>query len=168
MVLAAPPSGKRRSFPRCAEAWPFQAPALSFLRTTLASQGLDPGAAGEIVESLADLPRVSRSGGGPRAALEKAGLAEHIAHVRPRRSRHISPTRGRTGISARRLNVEPAQAALVAAHVWDVLGARSAGYDAIWIDRTERCWPQPSGEPARRVHDLEHAASLLVGTLATR
>jgi 2-haloacid dehalogenase len=43
----------------------------------------------------------------------------------------------------------PSGATLVAAHGWDVAGARAAGYRAIWIDSSERVWPLPDGEPAR-------------------
>lgn len=35
----------------------------------------------------------------------------------------------------------------MAAHGWDVLGARAAGLSAIWVDRLERRWPFPTVEP---------------------
>jgi FMN phosphatase YigB (HAD superfamily) len=50
---------------------------------------------------------------------------------------------------------------LVAAHGWDVLGARAAGLDAVWVDRVEHVWPFPSAEPAR-APDLERAVELAV------
>jgi 2-haloacid dehalogenase len=36
---------------------------------------------------------------------------------------------------------------MVAAHAWDVNGARAAGPRAIWIRRLERRWPFPIPEP---------------------
>jgi 2-haloacid dehalogenase len=48
----------------------------------------------------------------------------------------------------------PPDATLVAAHAWDVIGARAAGRRAVWVDRLEPRWPLP-GEP----HELR-ASSL--------
>lgn len=50
---------------------------------------------------------------------------------------------------------------LVAAHAWDVAGARAAGLRAIWVDRDERHWPLPSLEPAERAHSLIEAVELV-------
>ena len=97
-----------------------------------------------------------------QALLERAGLADLIGHVfttaeveaykpHPRPYRHV----------CEQLGIEPRQAVLVAAHGWDVFGAKAAGLDAIWIDRIERCWPLPSGEP-QRAADLAEAAEMLV------
>jgi 2-haloacid dehalogenase len=44
---------------------------------------------------------------------------------------------------------------LVAAHGWDVAGARAAGLRAIWVSRGEREWPLAGHEP------VEQAPSLL-------
>jgi 2-haloacid dehalogenase len=52
-------------------------------------------------------------------------------------------------------------ATLVAAHGWDVLGARAAGLDAVWIDREEREWPFPFDAPPRAA-DLVGAAQLVI------
>ena len=46
---------------------------------------------------------------------------------------------------------------LVAAHAWDVLGARAAGLRAIWVDRDERTWPLPGLEPGERAASLVEA-----------
>jgi 2-haloacid dehalogenase len=167
---------------------PFQELALSTLRTTLASHGLDPASADEIVHALQDvpaypearaalsriaaagLPRVVLTNGGSKQTkqlLEKSGLDEHVAHVftteeveaykpDPRPYRHVCES----------LGIEPPQAVLVAAHAWDVAGAKATGYEAIWIDRTERCWPLPGDEPDRRAHDLEDAAAQLAELVA--
>lgn len=162
---------------------PFQELALATLRTTLAGHGLDPASADEIVDALEEVPaypeagaalaRIAAAGqplavltnGGAlqtRKLLARSGLDELVADVftteeveaykpDPRPYRYVCES----------LGIEPGQAVLVAAHAWDVVGARSAGYETVWIDRTERCWPLPSGEPVRRAHDLEDAAAVL-------
>jgi 2-haloacid dehalogenase len=56
----------------------------------------------------------------------------------------------------------PERATLVAAHAWDVVGARAAGYRAVWVDREERDWPLPVGAPKLRAGDLVEAARLAV------
>jgi 2-haloacid dehalogenase len=162
---------------------PFEQLALCTLRTTLASHGHDPARADGIVDALGDVPAYAEAGtalariaaagrplvvltnGGAsqtKQLLEQSGLDAFVEEVftteeveaykpDPRPYRHVCES----------LGIEPEQAVLVAAHAWDVVGARSAGYEAIWIDRTERSWPLPGGEPARRAHDLEDAAALL-------
>jgi 2-haloacid dehalogenase len=165
---------------------PFPKLALSTLRTTLASHGLDPADADEIVEAVGEVPaypdaraalaRLAAAGltvvvltngdaGQTGGLLERSGLDRLVADVftaaeveayKP----HPAPYRH----ACESLGIEPAQAVLVAAHAWDVVGAQSAGYEAIWVDRTERCWPLPGGEPSRRAHDLEEAAALVSTT----
>ncbi len=54
----------------------------------------------------------------------------------------------------------PAGAALVAAHGWDVVGARAAGYRAVWVDREEGGWLLPVAEPELRASGLVEAAAL--------
>jgi hypothetical protein len=49
---------------------------------------------------------------------------------------------------------------LIAAHAWDIVGAATAGLDAIWVDRLERRWPLPVGEPQRRAATLLEAVEL--------
>jgi 2-haloacid dehalogenase len=46
---------------------------------------------------------------------------------------------------------------LVAAHAWDVAGARAAGVRAIWVDRDERTWPVAGAEPGERAGSLVEA-----------
>jgi 2-haloacid dehalogenase len=164
---------------------PFHELALSTVRATLASRGLDPAGAEEIAAALDDLPaypeaaaaldRIAEAGlpavvltnGGAshtRALLEQSGLDEHIAHVFTTEEVEAYKPDPRPYLYVcESLGIEPAQATLVAAHAWDVVGARSADYDAVWIDRNERSWPLPSGEPERWARDLEAAAALIVG-----
>jgi 2-haloacid dehalogenase len=57
---------------------------------------------------------------------------------------------------------DPQQATLIAAHGWDVVGALNAKLQAIWVDRGEREWPFPLGEP-RRAGSLVEAVELAFG-----
>jgi 2-haloacid dehalogenase len=56
----------------------------------------------------------------------------------------------------------PTRSTLVAAHAWDIAGARAAGYRVVWIDREERSWPLPLAEPPLRARDLVEAVRLAV------
>ena len=50
---------------------------------------------------------------------------------------------------------------MIAAHAWDIVGARAAGLDVVWVDREEQVWPFPLDQPPR-VHDLAEAAELIL------
>jgi 2-haloacid dehalogenase len=54
----------------------------------------------------------------------------------------------------------PRGATLVAAHAWDVAGARAAGYRGVWVDGEEQEWPLPVGEPGLRASTLVEAAQI--------
>jgi 2-haloacid dehalogenase len=153
---------------------PFQELARSSLRTTLAQLGLDRDETRpldalkeldpypEAAEAL-DLVRgrafvLTNSGAGStEQLLERAGLAGRIERVlscdEVRRFKpHAAPYE-----LARRVAGD--DAVLVAAHGWDVVGARAAGMNAVWVDRNERVWPFPGPEP-RRAADLAEAVRL--------
>ena len=55
------------------------------------------------------------------------------------------------------------QAALVAAHPWDVHGARSAGLRAGWVDRTGDAYPDHLAAPDATGTDLGRVVSALLG-----
>lgn len=167
----------------CGRFEPFQELAVSTLRTTLASHRLDPARAGEVIDALAEVPAYPEAGAAlariadaalpivvltnsgesqTKTLLGRSGLDRWVTRVftteevgaykpDPRPYRHVCET----------LGADPPRTILVAAHAWDLLGAGAAGYETIWIDRTERCWPLPNGEPGRRARDLEDAAALL-------
>ena len=95
-----------------------------------------------------------------RALLEAAGLAEqvwHVVSVEEVRAYKPHPAPYRHVVEL--LELPPERVTLVAAHGWDVLGARAAGLDAVWVDRIEHHWPFPSAEP-QRAPDLERAVEL--------
>jgi 2-haloacid dehalogenase len=164
---------------------PFQDLARSTLVTTLASHGLDTASAEVIVDALGEVPaypdaaaalgRIAAAGLRPvvltnggsaqtEGLLEQSGLAEHVTHVfTTEEVGAYKPHPGPYRFVCESLGIEPAEAVLVAAHAWDVVGAQSAGYEAIWIDRNERSWPLPSGEPEYWARDLEAAAALVAG-----
>jgi 2-haloacid dehalogenase len=147
----------------------------------LAAHELDPDAAENIVDALAevpaypdarpaldrlaeaDVPAVVLTNGGAKQTkqlLERAGLDDRISRVfTTEEAKAYKPDPRPYRRVCEQLDLEPSQAVLVAAHGWDVAGALAAGYDAVWVDRLERCWPLPTDEPARRARDLVEAVS---------
>jgi 2-haloacid dehalogenase len=63
---------------------------------------------------------------------------------------------------ADRIGAEPSRTTLIAAHAWDVVGAKQAGLGAVWVDRLEPEWPFPKGKPRRTASNLEQAAALVL------
>jgi 2-haloacid dehalogenase len=93
--------------------------------------------------------------------LEQAGLtvervftAEDVEAYKPAPEPYLN--------AVAELGLETQEATLVAAHGWDVLGALNAKLQAVWVDRGEREWPFPVGEP-RRAPDLVRAVELALG-----
>lgn len=52
---------------------------------------------------------------------------------------------------------------LIAAHGWDIAGARAAGVRAIWVDREEREWPLAGVGPGERAASLVEAVERALG-----
>jgi 2-haloacid dehalogenase len=98
-----------------------------------------------------------------RQLLEAAGLDERVAElVSVEEVELYKPHPAVYRHAAERLGVEPKSVTLIAAHAWDVVGAKAAGLDTIWVDRLEREWPFPRGKPRSRIaHDLLEAANLV-------
>jgi 2-haloacid dehalogenase len=160
---------------------PFAELAESTLKTTVAKLGLkqDPKA---ILAALSELPpdpdagtafdRLDRAAvligvvtnGGEkqtRTLLEAAGLEERVAEIVSVEEVELyKPHPAVYRHAAERLGVDPKRVTLIAAHAWDVIGAKEAGLDAVWIDRLEREWPFPKGKPRRVAHDLLEAVEL--------
>jgi len=162
---------------------PFAALAESTLKTTLAKldRDLDPavilGAMRELppypdaADALARLERagvlvgvLTNSGAEQtRKLLDTAGLGDYVAELVS--VEEIELYKPHTAVykhAAERLGVEPRRVTLIAAHAWDVVGAKQAGLDAVWIDRLEREWPFPRGKPRRIAHDLVEAVELVL------
>jgi 2-haloacid dehalogenase len=163
---------------------PFAELADASLRTTLAQQGLDESQASEVVAGLAELPpyedaeealshahaaevavAVLTNGGesNTRKLLESARLDRYIdAFISVDEVRAYKPAPAPYHQAAAHLGVDVGDAVLVAAHGWDVVGALSAGLQAIWVDRLERRWPFPLPEP-RRASSVAEAVEEVVG-----
>jgi 2-haloacid dehalogenase len=160
---------------------PFAELAASTLKTTIAKLGLkqDPKQILELLQALpaqaeaeAAFERLERAGaligvltnGGERHVtklLEGAGLLERVAEIVSVEEVELyKPHPAVYRHAAERLGVEPRRITLVAAHAWDVVGAKQAGLDAVWIDSLEREWPFPKGKPRRVAHDLVGAVEL--------
>jgi 2-haloacid dehalogenase len=160
---------------------PFSALAESTLKTTLASleRDLDPKPVLEALQTLEPYPEaeaaferleservligVLTNGGAEQARklLEAADLEERLAEIVSVEEVEVyKPHPAVYRHAAERLGVEARRITLIAAHAWDVVGAKEAGLDAVWVDRLEREWPFPKGRPRRVAHDLVEAADL--------
>lgn len=163
---------------------PFAEIASATLRSQLAQLDVDPERAPEVLAGLAELDpfpeaadalaQLARDGirmialtnGGAENTsklLARGGLDRYVAQVvttEEVRAYKPHPAPYRRALEA--LALPAARVTLVAAHGWDVVGARSAGLDAVWVDRLERIWPLPLPEP-RRATDLVAAAAAIVG-----
>jgi 2-haloacid dehalogenase len=165
---------------------PFDELAESTLRTTLARTEIDADAE-EVLIELQHLPpypdaapafEVLERGGVPvgvltnggerstRRLLDRAGLEDRIVElVSVEEVEVYKPHPSVYRHAAERIGVEPRRLTLIAAHAWDVAGAKAAGLDAIWVDRVEREWPLPKGKPRKVASDLEEAARFVVAKL---
>jgi 2-haloacid dehalogenase len=162
---------------------PFREVARTALQTTLAQLELDVARTEEMLTSLSEVqlhddaaPTLDRLAheGVRIVALTNSGAqqTEEIleqANLLDRFERTLSasdvgaykPDRRPYEQAVRELEVAPSEATLIAAHAWDVVGARAAGLDAIWVDRLERRWPLPVAEPRRVASLLEAAEAFL-------
>ena len=83
---------------------------------------------------------------------ERIVSIDEVEHWKPRREVYLH--------AARLMNAEPSSLALIAAHAWDVHGAKQAGLHAGWIRRTDRRFlssmtaPDAEGDALAEVVDL--------------
>ena len=169
-------TGDFHAFPDVAE------PAL---RAVLTQLDLPPEGATDVLASLGELDpvpdaaaaveRLASSGvqllaltNGTRRntskLLARAGLDAHIKRVIATEDVGVyKPHPDVYRRAATELELPAAEITLIAAHAWDVMGARSAGLDAIWVSRLERRWPLPPPQ-ARTAADLAEAAEHVLGT----
>ena len=169
---------------------PFREVARAALQTTLAQLELDVAQAEEILAGLSEVqPHDDAAAALDRLAGEDARIValtnsgaqqtEEIleqAKLRDRFERVFSvsdvgaykPDRRPYEHVVKELGVAAGEATLIAAHAWDVVGARAAGLNSIWVDRLERRWPLPVPEPRRAASLLDAAELLLAGRYQTR
>jgi 2-haloacid dehalogenase len=126
--------------------FPDAAPALDMLRdaglrlATLTNSGADSG----------------------RATLEAAGLADRFDHfLGVDAVRSFKPHPRTYAHAVEQLDVRPDEIVLVAAHAWDVTGAKHAGLRTGWISRGEQVLTPVAPEPDFRADDLLHMAQRL-------
>jgi 2-haloacid dehalogenase len=150
---------------------PFDEVAARALATTCAKLELDV-AQDEVLQRLAELPAAE----GAREAVEAAGGAAILTNGGLETTRALVRRAAlpiETILSCEEVRVyKPARPAyelargrlgdcvLVAAHGWDVVGARAAGLRAVWVAAEEREWPLAGTEPAERATALAEAAAL--------
>jgi 2-haloalkanoic acid dehalogenase type II len=96
-----------------------------------------------------------------RELLRRGGLLDRIADVFSVDDvRRYKPDPAPYAHTSRAIGLAPELITLVAAHAWDVVGARNAGLEAIWVDRRDEGWPLPIEPPAHRAGDLVTAARI--------
>jgi 2-haloacid dehalogenase len=89
--------------------------------------------------------------------LERGGLADLVTEIRS--VEEVERYKPHSAV----YELLPADATLVAAHAWDVLGARAAGRGAVWVDRLEQRWPFPGEPHVPGASSLPEAARLALG-----
>lgn len=158
---------------------PFKEIAAAALQTTLAQLGLDTGETGPLdalaeLEPYQDAPhaleRLRDAGvdvvtltNGSRESTEKlldrGGLRQYLGEVVSCDDvRRFKPHRAPYEVALQRVG---RGATMVAAHGWDIVGARSAGLQAIWVVREEKSWPFPLAPPVSAA-DLAGAADAIL------
>ena len=154
---------------------PFTELATAALGTTLEQLGLDAAAtapldalaelepypdAADALERLHDsgVTVVALTNGSSESTeqlLERGGLRRYLNDVIScDEVRRFKPHRAPYELALQRVG---GSATMVAAHGWDIVGARAAGLDGIWVAREEKSWPFPLDAPATAA-DLSGAA----------
>lgn len=153
------------------------------LRSLLEQLDADVGAAGDIVAGLGELDaypdaadafaRLRQAGvriatltnGGEehtRGLLVRAKLDDFVeAVIAVDEVRAYKPHPAPYHRAAARLELHVDEITLVAAHGWDVVGARAAGMRAVWVERLERRWPFPIETPVS-APDLLGATAIIL------
>jgi len=62
--------------------------------------------------------------------------------------------------AAQTLGVEPPEACLIAAHAWDLQGARQAGLKTVWLRRQDSLYHRLMGDPQGMANTLEEAVAI--------
>jgi 2-haloacid dehalogenase len=82
--------------------------------------------------------------------------------------RRYKPDPAPYALAVRGIGADPSEVTLVAAHAWDVVGARNAGLAAVWVDRRDEGWPLPLTPPEHRARDLVTAVRIAVESAPIR
>lgn len=162
---------------------PFREVARAALQTTLAQLDLEVSRTEEILAGLGEvelhedaapaLDRLARedarivaltNGGAQQTEeiLSQARLLDRFERVvSVSEVEAYKPDRRPYQYVVKELGIAADQGTLIAAHAWDVVGARAAGLDAIWVERLERRWPLPLPEPRSAASLLDAVETLL-------
>ena len=82
-----------------------------------------------------------------KALLEKNGLAKLVElRMSIDEVRHWKPHVAVYQHAVRKLGCPPAQVTLIAAHAWDIMGAKSAGLQGAWVARLEKRFEPVMGD----------------------
>jgi 2-haloacid dehalogenase len=125
----------------------------------------------EALEELADagIPAYVLTNGGATETNERLRAGELDGLVAGVWSvddvRRFKPDAAPYAHAARAIGLPPGDLAFVSAHAWDVLGASSAGFRAVWVARES--WSLPAAPPQLSAPSLL-AAAKLVAARATR
>jgi 2-haloacid dehalogenase len=168
---------------------PFPELAKPALESVLAQHGLDADRAGEVLDALAELdafpdaaPALERlASAGVRLAaltngterntrtlLERAGLDAYVERIVTTDA--VGAYKPHAAVyrhAVEELGLPAGEVTLLAAHSWDVIGARAAGLGAMWVSRLERRWPLPVPEPPAAPDLVTAANRILAGDLRT-
>ena len=158
------------------------------LRRRLAMAGRDPAAADEALGLLGSMPAFLEApaaletlrGAGLRigvltqsaadaadAVLRFAGLRDRVELVvSVAEAGAFKPDPRPYHLAVERTGAAPEEVALVAAHWWDVAGAKRAGLRTGWVARQDLVLPETVPEPDVRGRDLTEVADGLLGLAA--
>ena len=84
-----------------------------------------------------------------KALLDRAGISRLFeATLSVEDAKHWKPNPAAYQYALRKLNVEAKDAALIAVHAWDVMGAKRAGMRAVYVSRLEKKFQPAMDEPS--------------------
>jgi 2-haloacid dehalogenase len=93
------------------------------------------------------------------ALLERAGLADLVEdNLSVEDAGRWKPARAAYHYAATQCGVDPAKIMMVAAHPWDIDGAKRAGLSGAWVNRSQVPYPSPLQEPDLTGASLESIA----------
>src|SRR4051794_17437243 len=154
-------------------AWsPFDEIAAAALETTCAKLGLDDVDRPSVLAALKELPpypdAAEAAAAAPRAAILTNSAADSARELVERVGLDVDKILSCEEVRAYKPAPPPYLLAqerlgdyvLVAAHAWDVVGARACGIRAIWVRRDEREWPFPELEAGESAETLRDAVAL--------
>jgi 2-haloacid dehalogenase len=166
---------------------PFREVAAGSLAVLMASHGVKAGKnVDEVLAGFAELPAhadvapalerlrsagiriIALTNGGAdntRKLLDRSGLASFVERIISiDEVRRWKPNREVYLHAARALGVAPDRLTLIAAHAWDVHGAKEAGLGGAWVRRQDKTYQPAMQAPDVQGDSMMEVAEALVGT----